>query len=823
MLRTLSLCCGAVLVVAGTTPSDPPPPPLLRRLDSNAPGTSNSTVNTAKQFSQNALKFLTNLRGGTTEFYQHLITTVQIQMCDQKVNSDGHAAAAEANQLFTGADTELKPYYRFVLPTSTYALKDEASNCVQVANPQGIVATMYGNGYCEVMPNCYWADIDATALTDRAPIYSTLQTVQPPTGVYRLADAKAFLTTYAKGFGATVVPSLILLVLSVLSIILFIICRCCCNKCGGRSGKPGGYDCMQKFLPILFYLIFAIAILVMAALSYVYYNIITTSVGNIFKDIQSFIDQTTAWIATLLAPLVHIGDNVVSSSNTITTQLNGSGFIETGLTGITDKLTAFSQQTANVALPRGCVMGTDAICIPCQVCTNINSQVNSVNTAISTAAGPGVASLQTTRSQISTLLLGSSNTIKGVVENAVSAQSSLDSTLQNLTQPVRDIQKTWNSNTAATQYGIVVLFALSIVVLALGLLGILFGLTPLRVLVVVMHLAYIIGFISIIITFLLSAVFIAVSVLLGDVCQVSYVIQSNWTIALGSTGKIVDTCFKPNATLVDALNLTSKFAFATGINFPTINLATMLNFAAFDSFSSTIGGTTTSTFTFDPSMIQSGVTALNTETGLNQSPCVVPDGHYTVANIQTPWKDNGTPLAPPNAVTYIKDRYTPFDNSCNAVAGLHCMPTVPQCHFSNFVDEIWHNVSAFSKVQSQSGQFITDMTTSMSSLQTYVTTWKANITRLTNTLTGIGDDLKGSLINDVDLIESRMTCAFVGDVYNELSNEFCGNMVPSFLMISIFLFLMGVFLIPVNITLIIMVKRLRHKYTSGADEETKFK
>ncbi|KAF0775418.1 hypothetical protein AaE_000884 [Aphanomyces astaci] len=85
----------------------------LRRL--GATDVNNATLDSAKKFSQDALKFLTNLRGGDEVFYQHLITTMQIIMCDQSVNSDGHAEAAEANAVWTGTDDLILPYHRFVI------------------------------------------------------------------------------------------------------------------------------------------------------------------------------------------------------------------------------------------------------------------------------------------------------------------------------------------------------------------------------------------------------------------------------------------------------------------------------------------------------------------------------------------------------------------------------------------------------------------------------------------------------------------------------------------------------------------------------------
>ncbi|KAG9404758.1 hypothetical protein AC1031_004963 [Aphanomyces cochlioides] len=815
------LCTGALAAtaLAGSSPHQ------LRRLV-DAPTVSNGTLDSAKKFSQDALKFLTNLRGGDSAFYQHLVTTFKIKWCELDVNSDSHSDAAEVNAVFSGSDDNYLPYYRFVPSASKYALKNSTGQCTQVKKPSADISRLYNNNYCEVKANCYWRDVDPTSLTDRVPVYTTKQGPQPPDGDYRVSDADEFLKTYAKSFGSVVLPPLILLILSIISIILFIICRCCCNKCGGRQGKPGGYTCMEKFLPILFFLLFAIAILVLAALSYVYWGVVTTSVGNIFDFVQSFIDKTIEWTSNLLIPLNDIGATVISSSDSISTQLDGSGFIEDGLTGITNRLTTFAASTDHVTLPLKCVVGQDAFCTACQVCTNINTQITGVNQQISSAAGSGVSQLKTTRGQIKSSLLDAKSTIRDVVKTATTKQQSLIDTLNKNTQPIVDIHKTWNDNTQVLKYAIVALFALSIVVIVLGLLGILFGLTPLRALVPIMHLAYSIAFIAIIVTFVLSAAFLGVSVLLGDVCQVADILSANWTTVLGDTGKIVDTCFQ-NTSLIEVLNLAPQLAFATSITFPTLDVNSMLSFSSLDQFASTIGSTTSSTFQVDTTLMQTALQGLNNQTTVNQNPCVVSDGRYTVDNILTPWLANSQQqTSGQTGEQYMKSRYSTYNTACNNLP-TRCSPSATTCQYSDFVTEMWKNVSTLRSIQLDAASFVTNMTTNMTNLVTYVNGWKSNIRGLANNISAIGTSLGGTLIKDVNSIKSLMTCEYVATTYNSIDNEFCVNMVPSFLMIALFLFLMGIFLIPVIITLIIMAKRLRHKHSSGGgsgpEGDTKFK
>ncbi len=92
----------------------------LRRL--KVTDVNNVTLDSAKQFSKDALDFITKLRGGDPGFYKNLITTMQIIMCDQSVKTDNHADGDETNAVWTGSDDLLLPYHRYVV--FTYAIPD---------------------------------------------------------------------------------------------------------------------------------------------------------------------------------------------------------------------------------------------------------------------------------------------------------------------------------------------------------------------------------------------------------------------------------------------------------------------------------------------------------------------------------------------------------------------------------------------------------------------------------------------------------------------------------------------------------------------------
>ncbi|GLD98268.1 hypothetical protein PINS_up006965 [Pythium insidiosum] len=129
------------------------------------------------------------------------------------------------------------------------------------------------------------------------------------------------------------------------------------------------------------------------------------------------------------------------------------------------------------------------------------------------------------------------------------------------------------------------------------------------------------------------------------------------------------------------------------------------------------------------------------------------------------------------------------------------------------------------RVKQDSGAFITDLHTNMTKVTTYVDDFKVKTRALDTSINTIKTKLESSLIKYVDQFEHAMYCTFIADGYFQIYESLCGDLMPAFTMISFMLFLAGVFLIPVNICLIIAVKRLKAKGNGGhvMDNEMKFK
>lgn len=646
------------------------------------------------------------------------------------------------------------------------------------------------------------------------------------------ADGKATLKKWAQGVLIFIVPGIILAVLSLLTMLFFIICRCCCNRCGGRSPKEGGYTCMQKFWPLLFFLLFAVGVVAVAAAAlFLFWPTVLSSVTDTFDATTGTLTNATTWVADIEAPLISIRDTVTSSATSIGNQLSDTSFIGTGITGISDELYTFGNDSAGRTLPTGCTVSPyDAYCLACTVCTTISTEVALTAGQITTNAGPAVTALNKIVTSLTTLLVSIADTVRSSINDQVSNVDSLTSTITSARDKVETYQGKFDNYKKYLQVAVLVLFAFALVTVAIGLIGVLFGLTPLKFLANIIHIAYFIGFIALFLTFILSSVLLATGVIFGDVCEITTIFTEDWTVPFGSNAKALNACFQ-NESLIEVFNLTSDLEFATGgLNFPTLNLTSVLDFSQLDTFAAAIQATNASTFALNDTGFQDLLDLFNSYTTQSVSTCTVASGTFTTTNILDPWTVNGDTHTNVSQTgkEYILSHYSTFDSDCASGTGktFECMQSnTANCTYSVFLGEAYRNASNLALVKQDSATFITELHTNMTGVTNYTSEFKSNITELTTNITDIQTSLEASLFKYVGEFEDAMYCTFIADGYYTLYNALCGDLMPAIIMISLMLFLAGVFLIPVNICLIIACKRLKARGNGGhvMDNEMKFK
>ncbi|KAF1315149.1 hypothetical protein FI667_g16191, partial [Globisporangium splendens] len=788
-----------------------------RRLTTN--DTLDDAVGEANKIGKSVRDAIKKMRGGSDHFYQDLIHAVQIYLCEEKVKGKS-------------LDPEKNPSIRYVSPTSNLAYKDDNGDCIRINRAHLIESSLITeydtNRMCEVKPNCYWREINATN-ENRYAVYA--EDVGLSSNDMTYDDAKDKLIKWLQGLLIFVVPGIILAALSFLTMIFFLLCRCCCNRCGGRSPKEGGYTWMQKFLPLLFFLLFSIGVIVVAGASLIHQKTLTSAVSDIFDAATHTLGNGTQWVVKLQTPLESVSETVVTSADKISSTLGDTAFIEKGITEVTGAFDAFQTDTANRTLPTGCTVSTgDPYCVACDVCTTISKSVGDASAEIKTKAEPGVTKLKEVRSMLTSKLVTIKDSVRLQIDDVVNSMlKDLNTSISDGSEQVTEYQSRYDDQKIAQQAGVLVLFALALVVIVLGLIGILFGLTPLKFLANIIHIAYLVGFIALIITFIVSSVFLAVSVVLGDACEVTLIFVTDWTVPLGHTiaGDVANACFS-NDLLVDVFDLSESLNFSN-INFPNLDTSSMLDFSSLNTFTAEIKNTDASTFKINTTLPADFFTTLNKYTKQRNIQCDPNDGNYQQSNIFTPWTANGgVTSGGATAEEYMEDRYNDYDLKCVSPGNgepFQCQKTANPCKFSVFILELYEPAYQFIQLKESADQFVDDMHTNIANVETVTNEFAANTTALNNKIVTIKDNLTSSLLKYVDQFKAEMYCTFIKDGFFEVYDALCGDLMPAFTMISLLLFLAGVFLIPVNICLIIALKRLKARGNGShvMDNEVKFK
>ncbi|KAG6954032.1 hypothetical protein JG687_00012050 [Phytophthora cactorum] len=715
-----------------------------RRLD--ATSTEAEASDKANQVGASVRKAIKQLRGGTDKFYHDLITAVKITLCEKDLKK---------NQV------------RFVSCDADNAYKDDNGDPVKLPVSKMTddeTVNAYSQGLCEVAPNCYWAEI-VDGDTSRAKVYAEAESTMDASA------AEAKIKEWATGVIGFVIPGIVLGVLSLLTMVFFLICRCCCNRCGGRFPREEGYTCMQKFLPLLFFLLFAIGVIVVSAAAFLYRGTMLSAVDDLFNATSGTLENGSTWIVNIRTPLQEIAATVVNSADGIKVKLDGTDFIDTGLNDLTTKLGNLGDKYSTAPkIPSGCVPDSTKTnedangnpCYECKACTAIGTQADDAATQVDKNAGPGVKQLSNVKKQLNTKLVEISGNVQSAVDTQVTTANDLIDTVDKTQGDVDDYDSKFQGYRDQLGYAIMALFALAL------------------------------------------------------------------------SAKAVDACFQ-NESLLDVFNLSDKLDFARGgIDFPQLDMSSMFDFSDLEALETSTNNIDEASFGFDKAVYTTEVTSFNKYATQTSSACNPQGpGYQTTQKLLNPWEANGdTKPSSGSEADYIENYYNAYtlctNNGANpdsTTTGMayECM-SKSSCSFSAFMKERYTVLFPLATLKAGMENFKAQLSKDVSEITATSGTFETNTKKLNSDINGIKDDLDAHLIEYVGDFEDAMYCTFIADGFWIIYDSLCGDLMPSITMIALMLFLCGLFLIPVNVCLIIGVKRLKaHGNGHIMDTEMKFK
>ena len=166
---------------------------------------------------------------------------------------------------------------------------------------------------------------------------------------------------------------------------------------------------------------------------------------------------------------------------------------------------------------------------------------------------------------------------------------------------------------------------------------------------------------------------------------------------------------------------------------------------------------------------------------------------------------------------YVKNRYSASKSHlehCTALmttqmTGAKCeRNNADGCTYVNLVWEIYSNLIALLNVQGDAKDFIDELKVDMNDVVNYIDNFESRVETLDTAVTSIKHSMVSNLIKSVDTFKSRMYCNYMADSYDEIYEYLCIDMLPALVMISLMMLLTGLFLIPLNICIILLAKRL---------------
>ncbi len=695
------------------------------------------------------------------------------------------------------------------------AVKNIDDECIIMTGP----GNCHAMGMCERISNCKWTE--AVENGDNRPMR------------YNDEDA-AFarvwvMEEYPKTFLPFIVPGIILSVIVVLSWLIFCFLRCCCNRCWGRSPRVEGYTRCQVLLPTIFFIVFTVGIIVCAGISYVQNDQITHGVQGVVESINVSISNINILATNVLNPLEDIKNNVNAAVVAIDNELSDTEWIKDDFEQLQQMMLNFSQVYTNIGpFPFSDCDVTKAWCVTCpeNVCGAVAEEIEDASDSMQVAKE---------------LLLSTVNGMKdNIGENKDLLLSNLDvademlSMVNNLTldtqSSVNDIKNQFDELSTFRMAGVLSIFALAAACSVLGIFGVICGLCHRKnIFIDTLHLSWIFGVVVCILGFIVASAMITLALVWNDGCHYLTIAKQDVSPYVPQyVSKVINTCFN-DESLLEALEMEENLSFTCSLEeqfSQTDDLNVNDKFDDIYTYGDSIDLYTKDTFGYSSTDFDDLIGIANIAIT-----ATVPTTPIDTDNIARPWEfygqvsDDSTCTVDESdtdniPTCYMEAKCGGDDNGCyeaySSTYYYYLSFEKLEEMLKSMKMDYNGNGGDNSIVHSSDWNFTT-------SIREYSETYAGNLEDLKdNTVTILKDGLVGSVLENVDVMKCSMTCGWINISYDILYENFCGTLLGATLTISVCIFMMSVFLIPVIICAIILQKRLRG-VRKGSMEALKFK
>ncbi|GBG24167.1 Hypothetical Protein FCC1311_003852 [Hondaea fermentalgiana] len=619
-----------------------------------------------------------------------------------------------------------------------------------------------------------------------------------------MEDEGSFAQDYAMSVVPFASPGIALAVLSLLACPCCVFCsnKCCCRK----RKNPDEYSFVQKILPIAFYLFFCV---VACSLAFVAISNIGSMVDGSAATLCEF-DTLTVEMELFFNDIITPVDTITNLSATIlpavASQVMGTESMDAALVNLIAKVGLFNDTVGGVTLPSG---------FSSSFLDGAAAQVSVALDELTDQADPILESLNETRKTVNESIANSQELI---IDTAASAKEAISGILEfrdDISDFVTDAKTYADQYLSTTTTASFAFFSTVFLSLVAGIFVLVTYATPCKIDDKVgrgcLSLSFCLSYLFMMLLFLLSGIFLPISIVFSDACAVMDVIPSNFSFYLepvlgsddayaptssgsGSAGLELDVsavlteCFSEDPPgILTVLGMSEQFDFGDAFDAlegdNTID-ADALQFGDLETLSEDVHGLERADMGLTDEDIASALAALNdyARQFYTGSGSFV---NYTFADC--------TP-------TDTCDRDCTRDATCAPPAD---HTTADQSTLNDARNGVFDLADAAGTIDG----IISDLQSSMIGVDNATESFKDAVLAMNDTYAGIKITLQ-PLIDEVEVLKTAGDCSFIGEVYSGIYSELCESTLQPIIVLSLILLFIALCGIPMIITSLYIHARL---------------
>ncbi|TMW57380.1 hypothetical protein Poli38472_003305 [Pythium oligandrum] len=696
---------------------------------------------------------------------------------------------------------------RCVVPTSPLAERDVSGACVQLLDN----TSCSSQGLCERRSNCKWDDAIDGALSRRELF----------TAANATAAEKWMEKDYPTSFAPFLAPGVVFAVLTALSCVGFLLLRCVFNQCGGRNPREKGYTKCDIVVPAVIFMVCSAAVFICSFITVAQNTNISEGVTGVLNSLNVTLENIDIFAVNVKTPLEQAAQQLQNAQIAVASQVKDTDWIVAEGNTLRQMLNDFSTIYQNQGpFPFKTCDATSVSCVTCpdKVCGSpLKAFVNNASVSMDNSSGAVARTVQTMQD---TFLNKSANISLSLRRATIEIQELAN--LSESSSAVVDVIRTTFDDYSFSRSALVLsVFLFGIVASLLGMGAIFKGVCKKKTAwVQLLHVSWLLGTLVCILGFVLGTSLLAVGALWYDACNYMNILHTDLTPYFPSrVAGIVNACFN-DSSILKPLQLEDALAFQCQIddNYAMLSKA---DFNALTAMTTTYGAQVSEyglrDFGFDSSVSRDLIARANT--GVKDANRA-PTKSFTQDNIVTPWEAYGETAASGCSNTSLSADQIPvcyMESKCQSGTA----PTSAKDKCKEAFNTAYYYVLSFAKISQMLDEMREDLlgdtgkgfSPSWSydvSIAEFARSYFAKLASVrTSNLAYLMNGEVGKVIENIEHVRCTESCGWINISFNAVHGAMCSDILGTTLGISVCVFFLCFFLIPMIVTGITLQKRLR--------------